>query len=302
MPRKLIALFTLTMILALALPGIAAASPRATGMDCGKPQVYDLWAGKTIDVGSVTVWNDENNLYVKYDTTGDWWITDLHLYVLDYEPMERLTPGHAPYKLEGALTQSHTFTVPLPQPGECGYTVWLQAHAAVVKKVNGDIIESETAYGGDITDPGQGSWYGNIGYTVQCCEPPPPPPVCYADETAWAAGNRYVAKGNWATFTPYVADSTVTLYAGKTIPVGTVSFSAVADGQVTITIALSGGWSLDDVDEPVKIQGYDVAPSGNPSPGLFTTYKGSDLTITVPAYAFYGIHLDVRIPVECPPM
>ncbi|MFM7329768.1 MAG: hypothetical protein ACKO3B_13680, partial [Bacteroidota bacterium] len=66
-----------------------------------------------------------------------------------------------------------------------------------------------------------------------------------------------------------------------------------------ITIALNPGWSLQEVINPVKIQGYDTAPSGNPSPGRFAS-KGSSLTVTVPAKAYYGIHLDVRQAVACP--
>jgi len=68
---------------------------------------------------------------------------------------------------------------------------------------------------------------------------------------------------------------------------------------VTITISLNSGWSLQEVSNPVKIMGYDNAPSGNPSPGRFTS-KGSSLTVTVPEARFYGIHLDVREAVACP--
>jgi hypothetical protein len=114
-------------------------------------------------------------------------------------------------------------------------------------------------------------------------------------ETAWAAGSRYVNRGNWATYTPYVADSTVILYAGQTMEAGTVHFSAVdGDGNILITITLNAGWQLEDVYESVKIQGYNTAPSGNPAPGLFTTYKGEELSVTVPAYNFYGVHLNVE--------
>jgi hypothetical protein len=111
-------------------------------------------------------------------------------------------------------------------------------------------------------------------------------------ETAWADGPRYTLKGNWATYTPYVAGSTVNLYAGQSHSAGEVEFSAVINGYVTITIDLADGWELQNVDEPVKIQDYATAPSGNPSPGLFA-HKGASLTVVVPANNFYGIHLDV---------
>jgi hypothetical protein len=127
---------------------------------------------------------------------------------------------------------------------------------------------------------------------------------CYEfqGETAWAGGTRYVTKGNWATYTPY-AEGPVKVFAGQTIEVGTATFSAVVNGEVTITIELTGDWVLEDVDEALKIQGYDVKPPAeNPAPGLFATYKGNDLTVTVPAFNFYGIHLNVGqwIEVTCP--
>lgn len=117
-------------------------------------------------------------------------------------------------------------------------------------------------------------------------------------ETAWAAGERYVTKGNWATYTPFVANTTVTLFGGQTIDIGTVHFSDCVDGKVTITINLTNGWELQDVDESVKVQGYFSIPSGKPSPGLFNSYKGDLLEFEVDCYSYYGIHLDVR---WCPP-
>ena len=122
---------------------------------------------------------------------------------------------------------------------------------------------------------------------------------CYQDETAWAAGSPYTSRGNWATYTSKNA-GVVTLYAGQTLVAGSVALTVNGNGTVTIAITLNAGWSLQDVDEPVKIQGYTTAPSGNPSPGLFTTYKGDDLIVTVPEYNYYGIHVDVRKAVDCP--
>ena len=135
----------------------------------------------------------------------------------------------------------------------------------------------------------------------------PPEEECeWVGETAWASGPRYVTRGNWATYTPYEAGSTVPIYAGRTIHVGNADFSAVVAGEVTITITLFDGvrLELDEdgfiVEEAVKIQGYDAPPpAANPAPGRFTTYKGTDLIVTVPAFNYYGIHLNVEVEV-CP--
>ena len=75
---------------------------------------------------------------------------------------------------------------------------------------------------------------------------------------------------------------------------GTVAFSGCNSGKVKITITLNEGWSLQNVTEPVKIQSYNTAPSGNPNPGGFTTYKGNELEVTILCNNFYGIHLDLN--------
>lgn len=265
-------------------------------------KTYPLTAGQTIPVGTVKVSSDGTNLKVTYETFGDWYLTEAQLYVLDSEPTTRLPPGQAPYK-SGDLApavQSYTFQVPLPDFLKCNSTVWLQAHASVVKIVDGSVLQGETAYGGDITDPEQGSWYGNIKFTCDCGGEEP----CWEGETAWADGTRYVNRGNWATYTPYYGADSVTLYAGQTMEAGTVSFSAAADGMVTITITLNEGWRFAEVDENVKIQAYASAPSGNPSPGLFAhkfTAASSPAGFVVPQNNFYGVHVDVEREVDCEP-
>jgi|GEM_PF-7021364 hypothetical protein len=122
---------------------------------------------------------------------------------------------------------------------------------------------------------------------------------CAEEETAWAAGVRYINPGNWATYTAYDGtEKTVPLFASKDINIGTVKFSAVANDSVTISIAFVADWGLQAGEETVKVQGYETAPSGNPAPGLFK-YKDNDLSFKVKSAKFYGIHLDVRKLTPC---
>jgi hypothetical protein len=78
--------------------------------------------------------------------------------------------------------------------------------------------------------------------------------------------------------------------------VGTVTFSAPADGEVTITINLTGGWSFfnDMGKDNLMVQDYATAPTGiNPSPGLFawkSFESGTSAEIVVPANSFFGVH------------
>jgi hypothetical protein len=146
---------------------------------------------------------------------------------------------------------------------------------------------------------------------ITFCWNPVPPECEWIGETAWAAnGNepgelRYNIStnsrgqfiGNWATFVEYEGvEKIVTLFAGQTMEAGTVKFEP-DNGNVKITITLNEGWRLEDIDEAVKIQGYNDSPQSyeNPAPGLFTTYKGTELVgIIVPEYNFYGVHLNVE--------
>jgi hypothetical protein len=120
----------------------------------------------------------------------------------------------------------------------------------------------------------------------------------WVGETAWAAGKRYVEKGNWATYTEYPPEKgSPILYAGQNMEAGLVTFSGVHGGYVTITIQLLQGWRFKSGPENVKIQDYSIAPSGNPSPGQFD-WKGTATTspfeIEVEANYFYGVHVDVE--------
>jgi hypothetical protein len=147
-----------------------------------------------------------------------------------------------------------------------------------------------------------------VDVTIFCPEPD--------DETAWAANGGMPlvlaynpdGGGNWATYVDYGDDGaegrtaenggfTVTMFAGQTTPVGTATFSSVTNGEIEITISLTGGWVFSaSTTEALKIQDYDEAPSGNPSPGQFDrkfNATGNSITVTVPANNFYGVHADV---------
>jgi hypothetical protein len=156
------------------------------------------------------------------------------------------------------------------------------------------------------TKAGQQTGYACILGPV-CTDRPSEDDECWADETAWGAGTRYVAKGNWATYSAYVPDSTVILYAGQDYEAGTVYFSAPdGDGNITITVELADGFKFADVEENLKIQGYEVAPDGNPDVGSFEHKFDVDpdassfTTGPIPLANFYGVHADLLRRIECP--
>lgn len=110
------------------------------------------------------------------------------------------------------------------------------------------------------------------------------------EETAWGGDFEGGGKAWWYYFDTQ-GPAVQSIYAGKEKTDGTVFW----DGT-NLTINL-GSWSLQNVDEPVKVQGYNTIPDTRPEAGLFTTYKGSDLKVTGDGSRYYAIHLDVEL---CP--
>lgn len=269
---------------------------------CGTPLSVNLIAGQTIISGDVTIANDETTLYVTYSTINNWLLKELHLYVgesamLPVNKSGNPSIGLFPFKETfSPYIDTYTFELPLTDFPDI---MTIAAHAVVVQTdESGIIVASETGWGA-----GTGfakSWAMKFEYTKQECVVEPPVEECYQTETAWAEGTRYTSTGSWATYTNY-SPGTVQIFAGQTIPVGTATFSTLnPDNTITITINLTGGWMLNsETNESVKIQGYNIAPSGNPSIGTFTTYKGTSLVINAPVYTYYGIHLDVALPIDC---
>lgn len=145
-------------------------------------------------------------------------------------------------------------------------------------------------------------WYKSKYIPVSCDEEKFGFSVC-RQETAWAGclegkGSEWWYYLEVDVMKDAVSDvmvpvpSTETIWAGQFTDVGTVTYDP---DQNTITISLTDGWRLQDVDEPVKIQGYDVLPSNTPSAGWFTTYKGIKTMVEVAPYKYFAINLDVQL-------
>ncbi|MCK4730839.1 MAG: hypothetical protein KAT65_00145 [Methanophagales archaeon] len=162
-----------------------------------------LWAGQTIDSGTVTVAIEGENLVVTYQTTGGWEMIETQLYV-GTTPPSTCAPGQFPYKhspIEPPVT-TDTYSIPLSKFGVgCDDTLYIATHATVQKlNSKGDpIYKTETAWGwgkdgGTKCDVG---WSRYFEVTITC--EVPPEPVC---ETAWGAGLDFPGK-NWATYFDY---------------------------------------------------------------------------------------------------
>jgi len=131
-----------------------------------------LWAGKTIDVGTVQRRIVDDKLVITYETREDWAIEEIHLALSDDLadiPVNRKgnpIPGHFPTK-ESFSPAVTVCGFEFPCDYDPGTLIYIAAHAEVVRR-------------------------DEAGMVVQ-------------RESAWSSyGSSFVEKGNWATYSIYV--------------------------------------------------------------------------------------------------
>jgi len=136
-----------------------------------QPLTAVLYAGQNIDAGTVTVWNDEDNLYVTYETGGGWSLVETHLEVAaDLSDIPQTKSSNPiPGKFESSAEHepgvtSYTYTIPL-NGWMPGMTLYIAAHAVVVQEDGGTII-TETAWG-DGEDFLGANWATYMTYVIE---------------------------------------------------------------------------------------------------------------------------------------
>jgi len=126
------------------------------------PQQWTLWAGQSIDAGTVTVWNVGTTLYVKYVTTGDWWLDQTQVAVatsLDGIPHNKQgspLPGQFPYQTtHNPRVQEYTYAIPWETGWYLDQELFVATHASLVKVVNGTVVQQQSGWAGDHQFPGK---------------------------------------------------------------------------------------------------------------------------------------------------
>lgn len=159
MKKLLFPILALVLALGLTLP-MAAPAAAHTEDD---PQTQDLLAGQDINVGTVSVWNDETTLYVQYMTDADWVIGETHLAVAtSLEGIPQTKKGNpkvgkfAYHAQHDPWVTEYTYAMPVPQV--TGTKVYIAAHAVVLKaapyyaSVIVDCWQGKTKSGGSVLD------------------------------------------------------------------------------------------------------------------------------------------------------
>jgi hypothetical protein len=257
----------------------------ANRIDTDCATILDLKAGQNFVAGTVTVTNNDFNVYVTYQTSNEWELNEVHLYVgpkagIPINPNGSPKIGQFPINVTNLYQKTYTVAIPITWTDEC----FVIAAHAVVTKTDGTSYQTETAWS-------EGPRFKNNAWAMysEICLKDCIPDCDYTNETAY--GGSLLGGGN-AWWYYYSNDGTQQpIYAGKVLVDG--AYVQYNNGQ--LLIELGPNMELTPVSEAVKIQGYDVLPLTRPASGLFTTYKGTSLTPTVGTFAYYVIHLDVKI-------
>ncbi len=147
---------------------------------CGDPKTVELWAGQTIDAGSVTIYNDETNLYITVYSELGYQTADEQIKIwvgMDYSTIpgggtSRPPAGQFPYKYTiDPIEPVFTVVILLDDiqlVNECDDEIFVLVHADVMADDGNGGSTGETAWGGEIPGPGSAWWY-YTNYTIQCC-------------------------------------------------------------------------------------------------------------------------------------
>ena len=150
---------------------------------------------------------------------------------------------------------------------------------------NGETSDSGLA--APVNPSGSAPAFSNLTFCynlVRCCD--------WQEETAFGGATAGAGNAWWHAIDASLS-RTYPICAGQNaVPDATVTYDATTD---VITINLGNNMQLQNVREPVKVQGYNTLPTSRPAAVLFTLYKGSNLTVQGNNSNYYVVHLDVEV-------
>lgn len=248
-----------------------------TGNACGEVKTVTLFAGQTIDAGTVTIKNNSDTLCIQTTTSGNWLMTGLSVELaLDPAAIPNKNgnpiPGHFTYKYTfDPAEDSYQVCISLADHGyQPGQVVYVAVHTDLSEFREDIVVQTQTGWGDGDPFPGN-NWATYIAYTIQECgtsssEGSSSSASC--NETAYAVGGRtfigmeigsdwgWVRTVDAATVTPDAsgnvpAENTTSLFAGAgqndTTTAGTKvgTVTAYYDGYgVVVTYNMFEGYSL----------------------------------------------------------
>jgi len=172
---RLLALLAITMATGLLLTGCKDMMGVDPDADIAwhwepGPEVYALWADGRDSIGTVSVSNTPETLYIKYNVTDNWWLDETHVHAaLRLKDIPQMRGQPVPEKFEFHAThdprvQAYTYPIPVKPEWEDGLELYICAHAAAVQlDKKGKVKQRQTGWGGDEDYPGK-NWAKYIKY------------------------------------------------------------------------------------------------------------------------------------------
>lgn len=174
----------LTVMLLIAISFTSSSRPALAAHldgvdDCGTSTVVTLFAGQTIDAGTVTIANDETYLYVTFSTSNGWLLSETHAHVADSLAGIPQTKKGNPKVGNFACQVTHDpevteYTLVIAKSDlslDGNNSLVIAAHAVVVKYDDaGNQIANETGWGDGDRFVDRGSWATYLMHTWQSCD------------------------------------------------------------------------------------------------------------------------------------
>jgi hypothetical protein len=331
----LISLFGLVAMLAAAFfIAPAQAAEEHPAAVCGTSEVVTLWAGQTIDAGTVTVENDADYLYVTFSTANDWLLSETHLHVADslasVPQNKKGNPKIGNFDYQRSYdppASSDTYVIAKADLSLDGNnSIVIAAHASVVQlDAEGNVIEQETGWADGDRFVDKGSWATYFMYTWQECETPPPPQesgtetafafggddaTCFLDIDDDGDGENDFNRWGWTNGALGAGSYTFDVYAGagrcdltKGTLVGTLSVDY--DGS-TATVSFNTSGTNPDTDllytmvethlyVGSEILATDVNGDFTVAPGQYPTIHDELANVTSDSYTISGLSGDIYV-------
>ena len=134
----------------------------------GSPTIVTLYAADSIDIGTITVTNNNDSVFVTFNTYDNWQLQLIHLFVgsmldIPLDPANNPYVNNFPYVTTlDPMQTTVTFGFPDSLLHE---TFIVAAYAEVYKVLNGQIIQSEIAWGEGIQFTEDGIWATYFNYS-----------------------------------------------------------------------------------------------------------------------------------------
>ncbi len=232
---------------------------------CGTPTEVVLYAGQTIDAGTVTVENTADKVYVTVTSGNGFYLSAVDLYIgSTIATGSNPAPGQFPYHSGNLSNETTVFSFEFDKD-DLPATFYIAVHANVYQIVDNTVVNSNSA---------------------------------------WGDGTRFTTKGNWATYFTYeiqndcclLSTETFTIYGGQTIDAGTLLVTN-DETNLYVTYTSNDNWYFGALHLYVgDLNDLPVNNAGNPVNGSFpyTTdlqSAGQSYTFTIPLSSLSGCYI-----------